>query len=282
MASSVSTASLGSSRTRSGRSATATAAPLGAAPVAASVAVPQSTRVRPGDAPGQQVDVADEAGHERGGGGLVEPARRGHLLDAPAVHHRDAVGHRERLLLVVGHVDRGDPDLALQALELDLHVVAQLLVERAERLVEQQDGGAGDEGSRQRHALLLAARELAGIARAVARKLDEGEGLGHPPGDLRLVHALHAQAEADVLDDGAVREEGVVLEHHPDAPPVRGHPGDAAAVDRHVAGVRRHEAGHRAQRGGLAAPGWPEEREELARGHRQRDPVERQRRRRSA
>ena len=55
MASSVSTASLGSSRTRSGRSATATAAPLGAAPVAASVAVPQSTLFDPATRPDSRV-----------------------------------------------------------------------------------------------------------------------------------------------------------------------------------------------------------------------------------
>ena len=182
------------------------------------VALPQSTVFDPAARPEQQVDVADEARHERGRGRLVEPARRGHLLDAPAVHHRDAVGHGQRLLLVVGHVDGGDADLALQPLELDLHVVAQLLVERAERLVQQEHRRAGDERARQRHPLLLAARELARIAPAVARELDERERLVHPPSDLGLVHALHAEAEAHVLDDGAVGKEGVVLEDHPDLP----------------------------------------------------------------
>ena len=46
---------------------------------------------------------------------LVDVLGRLHLLDHAAVHHRDAVGHRERLLLVVGHVDERDPDLALDA-----------------------------------------------------------------------------------------------------------------------------------------------------------------------
>jgi hypothetical protein len=50
-----------------------------------------------------------------------------------------AVAHRERLLLVVRDVDEGQPDLLLDLLELDLHRLAQLQVERAERLVEQQD-----------------------------------------------------------------------------------------------------------------------------------------------
>jgi len=47
------------------------------------------------------------------------------------VHHRDPVRHGQRLLLVVGDVDQGDGDLALQLLELELHRLAQALVERA-------------------------------------------------------------------------------------------------------------------------------------------------------
>ena len=53
------------------------------------------------------------------------------LLDATLRHHRDAVRHRERLLLVVRHVDERDPDLFLQGLQLDLQSLAELGVERA-------------------------------------------------------------------------------------------------------------------------------------------------------
>ncbi len=179
-------------------------------------------------------------------GRLVELARRRHLLDAPAVHHRDAVGHGERLFLVVRHVDRRDADLALQPLQLDLHVVAQLLVERAERLVEQEHGRPGDERARERDPLLLAAGKLARIALAVAGELHERERLGDAPPDLRPLHALHAEAERHVLRDGAVREQRVVLEHHADAAQVRRHARDVGSVDRDHAGVRRDEAGHRA------------------------------------
>ena len=52
---------------------------------------------------------------------LVELGRRAHLLDHAGVHHRDRVGHRHGLLLVVGDVDEGEPDLGLDPLELDLH-----------------------------------------------------------------------------------------------------------------------------------------------------------------
>jgi hypothetical protein len=86
----------------------------------------------------------------------------------------------EGLLLVVGQVEEGDPHLALDALQLRLHLLAQLLVERAERLVEQQHRGAVDERPGQRHTLLLAARELARPRLLAPPQLDRLEGLGHP------------------------------------------------------------------------------------------------------
>jgi len=67
----------------------------------------------------------------------------------------------------VGDVDEGDADvavadLALDALELDLHLLAQLQVERSQRLVQEQHARVHDQRPRERHALLLAAREHRG------------------------------------------------------------------------------------------------------------------------
>ena len=49
------------------------------------------------------------------------------------------------------------PDLVLDALQLDLHLLAQLEVEGAERLVEQQHLGPVDQRPGQGHPLALAA-----------------------------------------------------------------------------------------------------------------------------
>ena len=95
---------------------------------------------------------------------VVDLLGRADLLDPALVHDRDPVAHRERLFLVVGHVDERDADLALDALELELHRLAQLEVERAERLVEQQRARVVHERAGERDALLLAAGELAGLA----------------------------------------------------------------------------------------------------------------------
>ena len=82
----------------------------------------------------------------------------------PVVHDGDAIGHRHRLFLVVGHVDERDPDLPLDALELELHLLAELEIEGAERLVQEQDGRLVDKCAREGDALRLAARDLAGLA----------------------------------------------------------------------------------------------------------------------
>jgi hypothetical protein len=99
---------------------------------------------------------------KRCGRALVDLGGRAELLDAPAIHHRDAVGQAERLGLVVGDEDRGDTHRALDGAQLVRASLAQLLVQRGQRLVEQQHARPIDEGARQRHALLHAARELAG------------------------------------------------------------------------------------------------------------------------
>jgi hypothetical protein len=45
--------------------------------------------------------------------------------------------------------DERDPDLGLERLELDLEVLGQLRVERAQRLVEQQHARPQHEGARE-------------------------------------------------------------------------------------------------------------------------------------
>src|SRR5262245_39282036 len=64
----------------------------------------------------EEVGRADEARHERRRRSLVQVRRRPDLLDPAAVEDGQAVAHRERLLLVVGDVDEGDPDLLLDGL----------------------------------------------------------------------------------------------------------------------------------------------------------------------
>ena len=86
------------------------------------------------------------------------------LHDLAAVHDHDPVGHGQGFFLVVRHVDEGGADPVVNVLQLLLHIDAQLAVERAQRLVEQQHPRREAQRARQCHALLLAARKLVRIA----------------------------------------------------------------------------------------------------------------------
>ena len=79
----------------------------------------------------------------------------------PVVQHGHAMGQRHGLDLVVGDVDRGDGELMLHMLELGAHMAAQLGIEIGQRLVHQEGGRTAHDGPGQRHALALAAGELA-------------------------------------------------------------------------------------------------------------------------
>ena len=181
--------------------------------------------------PSIRLRLAEEVGDEGAARVLVELRRGAHLLDHAGVHHRDRVGHRHGLLLVVGDVDEGQPDVGLDPLELDLHRPAQLEVERAERLVEQQHLGLVDQRPGQRDPLLLAAGELrrllAGL-RARARPARASRSTCASTS----VRLAPLEPERDVLEDVEVREQRVALEDGVDRAPVRLGVGDVLAGQR--------------------------------------------------
>ena len=77
------------------------------------------------------------------------------------VEHGDAVGDLHRLLLVVRDEDRRHVHLLVQAAQPVAQLGPHARVEGAERLVEEQDARLRGERAGERHALALAARELA-------------------------------------------------------------------------------------------------------------------------
>ena len=100
------------------------------------------------------------------------------------VHDPDPGGQGHRLFLVMGHDHEGDAELVLDVHELELRRLAELLVQGAQRLVEQQQLGLLDQAAGERDPLALAARELMGLALAVAVELDHVEHVLDPLGDL--------------------------------------------------------------------------------------------------
>ena len=127
-----------------------------------------------------------------------------------------------------------------------------------------------------RHALLLAARELAREAAAEGGQSHQFQRLADPPGALHRGHALHFEAERHVLGDRHVRKERVALEH--DAEPALGglHRQKIAALQRDRASGRLDEARDHLQRRGLAAARRAQQGDELALLHAERQAIDRE------
>ncbi len=158
----------------------------------------------------------------------------------------------------------GDAGLVLDVGDLELRLLAQLLVERAERLVEQQNLGLPGERPRESHALALAAGKLVRLALRERRQLHEIEHLPDPVAALGLGHGLVLEAIADILLHAHMREERVGLEHHVHRPVIGRHVRHVLTVDEDLAARGRLEAREHAQQRRLAAARSAEKGEELA------------------
>ncbi len=124
--------------------------------------------------------------------------------------------------------------------------------------------GLGGQRAGERHALLLAAGKLVGIALGELRQLDHRQHLVDPRLDRGRRFSRDLEAEADVLGDRHVGEQRVGLEHHADRAPVGAQVGDVPAVDADRPFRRRLEAGDHAQRRRLAAAAGAEESHQFA------------------
>ncbi len=148
-------------------------------------------------------------------------------------------------------------------------------VERAERLVEEQDLRLGCESSGERHPLSLPAGELGRVAVSERLELDEAKEHVDPFADLRLRPLAHPEPEGDVVAHGHVLERCVVLEHEADVPLLRRERGGVAARERDRPGVGPFEPGDDAEEGGLARAARPEESGQRPALDLERDVVER-------
>ena len=211
----------------------------------------------------EDVGRTDEAGDEASGRTLIDLSGRADLLNAPLIHDRKPIAHRERLLLIMRDVNEGHREPLLDRFELDLHRLAQLQVERAQRFIEQQDARLVDDCPSQRHALPLAAGELRRLAPIETIEPHHAKGLRHAPAAFLTANPLDHQAVFDVLAYRHVRKQRVVLKDGVDVALVRRRAGDILSMQQDPPGGWLFEAGNHPQTGGLAASGWPEQREEL-------------------
>ena len=149
-----------------------------------------------GDAAGQEVGLSHKAGHESGRRLVIDLLRPTDLLQSPLVQDADPVCDHERFLLIMGHKDRGGPQLPEDRIHLEVHLGHQVRIQVAEGFVEEQDGRAGGQGSSQRHSLLLAPGQFVGIAVGKGGKTHRLEHSLDPLGSGRGVQL--PQAERDI------------------------------------------------------------------------------------
>src|SRR6185503_20439392 len=97
-------------------------------------------------------------------GTIVKLERRASLLDPAVAQQDDPVGQRHGLDLVVRDVDHRSAELLMQAFYLAAHLIAQLRVEIAERLIEKENPRIAHDGAADRDTLALAARKLPRVA----------------------------------------------------------------------------------------------------------------------
>src|SRR5436305_1342758 len=75
-------------------------------------------RARRIDPAGEKIALADELAHEATDRPLIDIERRADLLEFSVAKYRDAIRHGHGLGLVVGNIDHGDAELAMNALDL--------------------------------------------------------------------------------------------------------------------------------------------------------------------
>ena len=155
------------------------------------------------------------------------------------------------------HEDRGDPGLALYPPDLLPCLQPQPRIEVGKRLVQKQDVGKFNYGSGDGDTLLLPAGHLAGLAVQQVVYLDQFRGHLHTLLHLLLgepVLALEVlEGEHDVLPDGHVGIESIVLEHQAYASVLGRQFGDIVVAEIDAAFRRRLQAADEVQGSALTA-----------------------------
>ena len=203
--------------------------------------------------------------------------RRGDLLDLALLHDRDAVGHGQRLDLVVRDDDRRLVEFGEYFLDLGAHRLAQLDVETAQRFVEQKAGGVAHDRAADRDALLFALSQLMRTALENRFEVERFADARDARRDLGLAQIFRVQGIGEVVLDREAGIERVELERHRDVAFARRQVVDPLAGDHDVARGRPFQPCDHPQHRGLAAAGGTEQAHHLAGGRRRGPPCRRRR-----
>jgi len=170
----------------------------------------------------------------------------------PLRHADRPAAQQQRLRRLGGGVDEDGAGHLEDARQLGAQFLAQLVVEIGQRLVEQHEIGALDQGAGDGGALLLAARQSERHAVEIGFEPQQARDLADPALDFLVGPALYPERRGDVLEDGegGVVDELLVDHRHRTLADVDA--GHVPAVHGDAARGRRIETGQQAHQRGLA------------------------------
>ena len=187
-------------------------------------------------------------------------AHRTGLLNPALIQHRHAVADLLDDLHFMRNDDNRNVLRPVDRLQQRENRLGRHGVERARRLVAEDDLRVVGKHARNCHALLLTARELRGIGVRLVGNADELQNLHRALLCVLAAHADNLQREADVSEDRALHEKVEVLEDHADLLPAAA---DFRLAERHhvlvvdvdLAGGRAFEQIQAPYQRALARPG---------------------------
>ena len=158
----------------------------------------------------------------------------------------------------MGDEDSGDLHFLLDAADLLPGLHPQFGVQVGKGFVQQQHLGPLDQGAGNGHTLLLPAGKGFGFAVQQTFQMDHLGHLFRPVPGFGLGDLAVDQREHNVFQHGHVGVQGVVLEHKPDLPVLRGDGGHVVIPEQDAAPAGFGQARKHEQRGGFSAAGRPQ------------------------
>jgi hypothetical protein len=215
-----------------------------------------------------------ELGHEFTRGRSVQILWSSYLFQAAATEQRHPVAQVKGLVLLVGDEHGSDPHSPDQFADLAAGPLPEGRVQVGEWLVQKKDARLRGKGPCERHPLLLTSRQLADAAALVPRQIYQRERARHPAVKLFPTHAQGLQTKRHVLAHIEMREEGVVLKHHPKTASDRVQAGDVLSLYQYTTLVRDFEAREQPKGRGLPASTRTQQRQHLAALDRERQAID--------
>ena len=209
------------------------------------------------------VHVADEFAHHPTDRRFIDVDRATDLSNPAQVHDGDTLSHGHGFFLVMGHHHTGHANPLDDLHQFQLHLRAQFFVQRAHRLIEQQQFRALGQRTGQGHALTLTTGQLVRLAFGVLGHVHQSQHFLNASLNVTGGQTVLLQAKGDVLRHRHVREQRVRLKHHIDRPLVGRHVSDVYTVEENTALCWALKACQHAQEGRLSGAGASEQGEDF-------------------